>query len=118
MSRMTIRLALLLVAVLLSGGCGYGSRNYMTGNGMPAITQLNPAETMSNGPAFNLTVIGTGFGTDSIVYWGTGTRMTTYVSATQVTAQITAADIMDPGMVQVYVHTGGANSTAVTFTIQ
>jgi hypothetical protein len=52
------------------------------------------------------------------VYWGTATRTTTYVSASQVTADVTEEDVMNPGSVQVYVHSGGANSNAVTFTIQ
>lgn len=49
---------------------------------------------------------------------GTTTRTTTYVSTSKVTANITDADIMNAGMVQVYVHSGGANSNAITFTIQ
>jgi hypothetical protein len=40
------------------------------------------------------------------------------VSASQVTANITDTDIMNAGMAQVYVHTGGANSNALTFTIE
>jgi hypothetical protein len=36
----------------------------------------------------------------------------------QVTASVPASDIMNTGTVQVYVHTGGANSSAITFTIQ
>ena len=39
-------------------------------------------------------------------------------SVHQVKANITAADIMNVGMVQVYVHSGGANSNSMTFTIQ
>ena len=77
-----------------------------------------PSNTMANSGAFVLKVNGSNFGTDSIVYWGTTTRTTTYVSSSQVTASITEADIMNPGMVQVYVHSGGANSNAMTFTIQ
>ena len=54
-----------------------------------------------------LTVNGSGFGTDALVYWGTATRTTTYVSTSQVTANIMASDIMNAGTVQVYVHSGG-----------
>lgn len=115
MSRITF--ALLLGTTLLGAGCGY-SRNYMNGNGTPKITQLAPASAMAGGMAFVLKVEGTGFGTDSLVYWGTTTRATTYNTASEVTANITAADIMNAGTVQVYVHSGGANSNSVTFTIQ
>ena len=113
-----ISLVLLLAVTLMVVGCGYGSHNYMNGNGMPTLTQLSPSATAAGGAAFTLTVEGAGFGTDSLVYWGTTTRTTTYVSASQVTASITDTDIMNAGMVQVYVHTGGANSNALIFTIQ
>jgi len=109
---------LLLSITLMGAGCGYGSHNYMNGNGMPRIAQLSPSNTPAGGSAFTLTITGTGFGTDALVYWGTATRTTTYNSASQITAEITAADIMNAGSVQVYVHTGGANSNAMTFTIQ
>jgi len=62
-------------------------------------------------------VNGSGFGTDALVYWGMATRTTTYVSTSQVKANITDADIMNAGMVQVYVRSGGANSNAMPFTI-
>ena len=121
MSRISLVLLLavtLLAMTLMGAGCGYGSHNYMNGSGMPTITQLSPNMTPAAGPAFTLTVTGTGFGTDSLVYWGTTTRTTTYATTTQVTADITAADIMNSGTVQVYVHTGGANSNSMPFTIQ
>ena len=113
-----ISFGLLWAITLMGAGCGYSSHNYMNRNGMPKITQLSPSSAMAGGPAFALTVEGTGFGTDSLVYWGTTTRATTYDSTSQVKADITAADIMNAGMVQVYVRSGGANSNAMTFTIQ
>jgi hypothetical protein len=115
-----IGLGLLLAITLTAAGCGYSSHNYMNGGGggTPAITQLMPDSTPAGGPAFPLVINGTGFGTDAIVYWGTMTRTTTYNTTTQVTANITAADIMNAGTVQVYVHTAGANSNTMTFTIQ
>jgi hypothetical protein len=111
-----ISLGLLLAITLLGPACGY-SHNYMNGTGMPKVTQLSPSSAVAGGAAFTLTVQGSGFGTDSLVYWGTTTRATTYDSASEVTADITAADIMNSGSVQVYVHSGGANSNAMTFTI-
>jgi trimeric autotransporter adhesin len=122
MSRIRLEpLSILMLALILNlavAGCGYGSHNYMTGAGMPAITQLSPSTTAPGGAPFTLTVTGSGFGTDSLVYWGTTTRATTYSTTTQVTAAITADDIANTGSVQVYVHSGGANSNAMTFTIQ
>jgi hypothetical protein len=113
-----ISFGLLLGITLMGAGCGYSSHNYMNGNGTPKITQLMPSSTTANSGAFVLTVNGSGFGTDALVYWGTATRTTTYVSTSQVTANIMASDIMNAGTVQVYVHSGGANSNAMTFTIQ
>jgi IPT/TIG domain len=113
-----IALGLLLGVALVGSGCGYSSRNYMNGTGMPAITQLSPNTTAAGGPDFTLTVVGTAFGTDSVVYWGTATRPTTYVDTMHVTAAITAADIMNAAMVQVYVRSAGANTKTLTFTIQ
>ncbi len=112
-----IGLGLLLGITLIGAGCGYSSHNYMNGNGMPKITQLSPSSAAAGGAAFTLTVQGSGFGMDSLVYWGTTTRVTTYDSTSEVKADITAADIMNQGSVQVYVHSGGANSNAMTFTI-
>lgn len=109
---------LLLGITLLGAGCGYSSRNYMNGNGMPNITQLAPGSAMAGGTAFVLSVNGTGFGTDSVVYWGGTTRVTNYTTTTQVQANITAADIMNAGAVPVYVHSGGANSNSMNFTVQ
>jgi hypothetical protein len=111
---------LLLTAVLFSMGCGYGSHNnYMNGGmGGPQILDLKPDSTKAGGQAFTLTVDGSGFGTDSVVYWNMSPQTSAYVNGNQVTAEITAADIMNVGMVQVYVRTGGRNSNAMNFDVQ
>jgi IPT/TIG domain len=113
-----ISFTLLLAVALISAGCGYSSRNYMNGNGNPRIAQLAPSSTTSGGMAFTLTLTGMGFGADSVVYWGTTPLTTAYASTTQVTADVPQANIANPGSVQVYVHSGGVNSNAVTFMIQ
>jgi hypothetical protein len=113
-----ISFALLLAVTLMGAGCGYSSRNYMNGNGIPNITQLTPSSVLAGGTDFDVTVVGTGFGTDSMVYWGGMIRASTYADSNHVKASITAADIMNAGMVQIYVHSGGANSNSMTFTIQ
>src|SRR5438445_13280786 len=100
-----ISLGLLLGIALMGAGCGY-SHNYMNGNGMPTITQLMPSSATPNSGAFVLTVNGSGFGTDALVYWGTATRTPTYVPTSKVTANITDADIMIPGVGEVYVNLG------------
>lgn len=110
----------LLAAVIFSVGCGYGSHNYMNGGGPggPQIAQLQPNAATAGSGAFALTVNGSNFGTDSVVYWNSMPQSTTYVSGNQVTAEITAADIMNPGMVPVYVRSGGRNSNVMNFDVQ
>ena len=119
MSRLS--LCFLLALALIGAGCGYGSK-YMAGGsggaGSPTITELVPPNANAGGMAFTLTVNGSGFGTDAVVYWGTTPQSTMYLSGNQVTAQIPAADIMNPGMVAVYVRTGGKNSNSVNFQVQ
>jgi hypothetical protein len=109
-----ISLALLLGITLMAAACGYSSSNYQA----PQVAQLVPATAAVGGAPFVLTVNGTGFGTDSVVFWDSMARPTTYVSATQVTANIPAEDIMNAGTVQVFVRSSGANSNAVTYQIQ
>jgi len=115
MSRLFLVLAVSLA--LASAGCGYSSRNYM-GNGALQITQLMPNSESHGSGDFTLIVTGSGFATGAVVYWGVSPQATTYVSATEVTAKIPAADIANAGMVQVYVLSAGMSSNSLTFTIQ
>ena len=118
MSRLS--LGFLLALALTSAGCGYSSK-YMApggGPGSPNITGLMPSTANAGGMPFTLTVNGSGFGTDAVVYWNAAPQSTMYLTGNQVTAQITAADIMNPGMVPVYVLTGGKNSNSLDFTVQ
>ncbi len=64
-----------------------------------------------------LTVNGSNFGTDAIVYWSSTVRTTTYVSATQVMATISASDIAMKATIPVYVRTNGQNSNTVNFMV-
>jgi uncharacterized protein (TIGR03437 family) len=86
----------------------------------PTITSLNPATILNGSPAFTLTVNGTGFFPESRVHWNGADRRTTFVSRTQLTAAISAADVALAGMAQVTVNTpapGGGTSAPVNFAI-
>jgi len=86
----------------------------------PTISSLNPSSATAGGAAFTLTVNGTNFVNGSTVRWNGANRTTTYVSATQLKAAITAADIAKAGTAAVTVAnpgTGGT-STAATFTVR
>jgi hypothetical protein len=113
-----ICLALLLTLILFVAGCGgYGSNN-MGGAGAPSITSLNPNMETVGDPAFVLTVNGSGFGTDSVVYWNGTALPTSYGTGASVTASVAAVDIMSAGMFPVYVRSGGKNSNMINFTVQ
>lgn len=114
-----ICLGLLLTLSLFVTGCGgYGSNNMGGGAGAPSITSLNPNMKNANEGAFTMTVNGSGFGTDSVVYWNGMPISTSYGTGVSVTAQVTAVDIMNAGMFPVYVRSGGKNSNTITFTVQ
>jgi hypothetical protein len=76
----------------------------------PSLTSLSPASATAGGASFTLTVKGTNFASDAKVQWNGSVRATTFISSTQLTATITAADIAAVGTVDVTV----ANPSAAT----
>ncbi len=83
----------------------------------PTTSSLNPNNTTSGGSAFTLTVTGTNFiNGSSTVRWNNSNRTTTFVSATQLTANITATDILSAGTATVDVLTTGALAASNTQT--
>jgi hypothetical protein len=76
-------------------------------NPAPVVSSISPGFTNAGGAAFSLTVTGSGFTAGSVVYWGSSALATTYVSTTQLTAQVPAADIAT-----------GANAVAITVQTQ
>ena len=95
--------------------------NFTVNNPVPTLTTLSPSSATAGGIAFTLTVNGTNFVNGSVVRWNGSARTTTYVSPTQLTTAITAADIASAGTFPVTVFNptpGGGTSNAVNFTIQ
>jgi hypothetical protein len=87
---------------------------------VPVAGSLSPATAITGSPALTLTVNGSGFAASSVVRWNGADRTTTVVSATQLTAAITAADLASARSVPVTVFTpapGGGTSNKVTFTV-
>ncbi len=101
---------------------------------VPVLASLSPSSATAAGPAFTLTLNGSNFISTSVAQWKGSTRTTTFVSATQLTAAITAADIATAGTASVTVFTptevaggiggaqpagapSGTTSNALTFTI-
>jgi hypothetical protein len=110
---------------------------FPTQTNTPMIASLSPATASPNSAAFTLTVNGSNFVSGnanipnptnppqppfsgSVVAWNGSPRTTAFVSATQLTAQITAQDIQASGCngISVFTYTGGGNeifSPAVSF---
>lgn len=61
--------------------------------GVPTIVSLSPPSVAHGSGAFVLTVNGTNFQPDAVVEWNGSPRVTTYISTTQLTAQILASDV-------------------------
>ncbi len=83
----------------------------------PHITSLNPSAATAGGPAFTLTVNGSGFAAGAIVHWNSTALATSVVNANQVTAPVLANLIASPGTAQITVSSGGVTSNSATFTI-
>src|SRR5262249_23683711 len=89
-------------------------------NAVPFLNPLQPDAAAPGGPAFTLTVTGTGFVSGSLVNWNGSPRSTTFVSSSQLTAAITAADIASPTTATVTVVSpgpGGGVSNAQYFQV-
>ena len=102
------------------GGGVSNALTFTIENPKPVLDSLSPSSATHGGAAFTLTVIGSDFLTSSVVKWKGSARTTTYVSATKLTASITAKDIAKAGSAAVTVTTpapGGGTSKPLTFTI-
>jgi sugar lactone lactonase YvrE len=87
---------------------------------LPQLGAMAPSSVVAGGTGFTLTVSGTGFVQGATLRWTGSNRVTNVVSATQLTATITAADIATPGTAQVSVYNpppGGGVSNSLTFSI-
>ncbi|TLZ26044.1 MAG: hypothetical protein E6K27_09070 [Gammaproteobacteria bacterium] len=116
--------ALATCLALIASGCGgggYGGSSSGGGyNPMPAISSLAPASASAGAAAQTLTINGAGFVAASTVTYDGAARTATYVSASQLTVQLTAADQMTAGSYAVVVTNpapGGGSSNSVTFTV-
>lgn len=89
-------------------------------NPVPVIGSLNPASRTAGSGAFSLAINGTNFVPGAVVRWNGSNRTTTFVSATSLTAAVTAADVQTAGTASVTVFNpapGGGVSGAANFVI-
>ncbi len=86
----------------------------------PQVGALYPTGAAAGSSGFTLQVDGSGFTAQSAVQWNGSPTQTAYVSPTEITAQITAADIALPGNYAITVSnqiSGMALSNSVNFNV-
>jgi len=121
-------LLICLLGLLLALGCGGGPGNSggnqqppaPPSNPIPAIVSLSPSSITAGSGAFALTVTGQNFVSTTSVQWNGSALATTFVSGTELQAQVPAASVANPGMAAVSVSNpapGGGNSGPAEFSI-
>lgn len=133
MKTILLLLPTIVLLAIVTLGCGGYSSGSGSGSGamaaaVPSISAPLVPPSAPAGSAFILTVNGSGFVGQSIVYWNSMAHSTTFVTSGQLTAPITASDTATAGTVQVYVRNPGGtgiymnqpaqNSNMVNFTVQ
>ncbi len=118
-----MRFITIAMLALVMTGCGYSSRNYSNSGGTgtaatPSVASLSPNKVPAGSSAFTLTVNGSNFSSGAIVYFNGAAQATMFVSANQLAAAITAAEVASSGTMPVYVHSGIYNSNTVDFSVQ
>jgi hypothetical protein len=84
----------------------------------PSIAALTPAITFTNVGTFTLTVAGSRFTNGSVVEWNGAARTTTFISSTELRANILAGDVAAADSPRVTVrNTDGSVSNAVRFKV-
>jgi len=90
-------------------------------NPLPTLTSITPTSTTREDPEFTLTATGTDFVSSSTIDWDGTPLVTTYVSATELTAIVPASNIAtDDGTVNITVTSptpGGGTTNPQVFTI-
>ncbi|WP_116789492.1 T9SS sorting signal type C domain-containing protein [Flavobacterium psychrotrophum] len=91
--------------------------NYSISVATPVLASISPTSKVAGSAAFPLTVTGSNFTSASVIQWNGVALTTTYVSATQLTASIPAANVATTGTAAITVATGAAVSGSQTFYI-
>ncbi|HKV06048.1 MAG TPA: IPT/TIG domain-containing protein [Candidatus Acidoferrales bacterium] len=103
------------------GGGTSSSVSFTIQNPKPAISSLSPSSATHGGASFTLTVVGTDFVQTSVVQWNGTALATTFLSGTELEAQVPASDIASAGSATVTVMNpmpGGGTSAGSMFTIK
>src|SRR5205823_4098468 len=90
------------------------------GNPSPNITSLSPSSAYQGSSGLKLTIIGTGFVSSSVAFTNNSPLPTTFVSASQLTAQVPASDLANQTSFNIYVNNpapGGGTGLSATFQV-
>jgi hypothetical protein len=102
------------------GGGTSQALTFTANNPVPSVTLVSPSSATVGGSGFTLTVNGNNFVNGSVIQWNDTVLATSYVSATQLAATITAADIATAGTADISIVNsapGGGTTSAVLFAI-
>lgn len=95
------------------GGISAAQVFTIAGSPLPSISSINPSTITGGLTGVSITVNGSGFSPSSVVRWNGSDRSTGFVSATQLTASLTAGDTAATGTAKVTVYNpppGGGTS--------
>ncbi len=107
------KIAVLVALVALTVACGYSAKTTPPVAGMkPAISQLAPNSTNA-GAAFILTVDGSNFASKAVVNFNGAVQITTFISASQLTASVAATAVATAGTAAVTVTNPGTTGTGM-----
>jgi len=98
----------------------WGVPHQIVDNPVPVLTGINPSSVKAGGAGFTMTLSGSNLMDGSVVRWNGTDLPTTFVDASTLKAQVTAAQIAAPGTVMVTLVNpapGGGVSAAFSFTI-
>ena len=79
--------------------------------GVPTIRQISPAQAISGGPSFTLTVSGSNFVPGSTVLWNNLPRPTFFGDSSTVSAAIPASDLLGTGTASITVQNAGSGAS-------
>jgi len=102
------------------GGGPSNSTNLLVNNPVPTLSGISPPSKLAGDQASTLTITGTSFNASSVVRLNNIERPTSYLGPTQLTADLTAADLAAAGTFSVTVLNptpGGGSSEPATLTV-
>jgi hypothetical protein len=102
------------------GGGTSAALAFTVNNGVPSITSLNPSAVVAGSSDKTITITGSGFVSTSTASSNGILVMTSYVSATTLSAVVPANQLLNPGSVAITVTNpapGGGTSAAKTLTV-